>query len=1675
MKRSLATLILICLAMVQAVLAQDAQTLNAEDVRIEASVLQRWESVRSMTVSQATRAYVEEGEAILQQYQELLTLERQAADSDTRTELNIEVSKLKLRLISLLRQIEEAALFDLDSVQLEELKQRYLAEQETLLARRTELRDDILAKGEDFLYQYRRNRQMQQFSQRDVVAKLCLRLAELYYDRSEEEYFDAQDEMLERMEANLPPGMEPVRDFGDAVLKYQRVIDEFPFSEYMDDALYNVAYIRENSSDAVQVEEARRLFEQLVRDFPQSRYAPEAWMRLAEYWFRRDGDTNIAEAINCYNHVLGYDDYPAREKALYKLGWCHYRLQENETSVDYFTQAALYAASKLQEGDQLSAALLDESIAYIAINYADVDWSEANIAALSAYVRGDRAVRDGFGFQLLERYGDLYRGEVQQFEKAVVAYDSLIAIYPESPDLPFIQEKVIMCYGPGAMNNPTMAYQEKNQLYDEYSADSEWGQAVPVSDQARLDVLLNQHLQENVTIAMHQAYGSGLKEKQDEFVDLSRKYLRTFPEDTAAYNIHWNMAKTLEAEMQDYPVAYEEYLNISRSYPDRDVHDAAYNAIVIAQIMVDQETLTAPEEEAVTPEAPPEEVAEATVEEGEAPAEEAPQPSHLTPMEELKEAALLNFVELFPEDEDAPGYLLTAGKQYYGHEAFPDAITVFDQVIESYPGTPQFEEAYKLKLEGLFALGAFQEAEAVAVTIQGLGLSEELVGRARTRQAESAYAFADELRSSEDHLTAAQEFKRTALEVPDAPFADAALYDAADEFSKAEAWQEASDTYLYLADNYPQSSFADQAVSLAGFIFLNQMEDWHAAAITFEKLAMEFPESEYAKTAITNAAYCYDQEEDYIGTIRMNQLYVDRYPTAEDANLVLFANAGLYLKLDDIESANRIYADFARLFPDDPRTVQAYVERGDYFLRQEREYEARSEYEQAVQRNRQLRARGLDGNSFYAARALRKIIEWSFEEYQTIALTQPQATLERLLEEKKQRRDALLHDLDELVGMGTGDVFYARYLLAACHEEFARAYREQERVVYSTPTQEVQKEIEIEDAAHLLSKVAVQSYIATTQELEGAVQSLQRQRRQLRERREALDSYLASFSGDSLVPPEDSLSQQLQLVRAAAVMDSSLSESTLWTSRSRDKVPEILMASLEEYEKRVPLSLRIGSQFRDDVFMRLADLDHSVYGGAALITTQSVVEAYREALELIAQVGLQRNWRPRVEARIRAVLALLPRAYSEFVDEAYAEMQNSVRVFLRTVDQGEDYVDARGYAEEDYGNEVVDMTDYNQGYAINSLLIYDRLIQILEANQLSATLAPELCDSLALRALARSSMLGELKDSLLQVKDVYWERFQSSQSYVDQDASVYLEDASYFLEISAREIMLQSEPVVSRVNPVSVPARRLYFALAQEDPERFGEKFGLGESRRVFTSAEGVSARRGYVSGWDLLDGATEGWSPTVASRGLNGPEGAPAVWLPRAEAAPETLEIAAADLALHPVIQILDTLEIGQTMADSLEVPADSLTQMDEDLRLRVLAAAATGAAEADTVFFRSRITLDGTPTGAQIEIAADDAYYLFFNGEYIEERQAEPGGVLDAESYDLSEFVREGDNLLAIEVQDQDGSGGAMAMKLSVEQIATLTQELFDAQIAREQEQQRQQELLIRMNRLYDKNRME
>ena len=74
-------------------------------------------------------------------------------------------------------------------------------------------------------------------------------------------------------------------------------------------------------------------FQSIIDEFPESTYAPEAYMKLAEsYFYPEPGDSlpqtilKLNKSIQLYKNVLQYKESPRYDEALYKLGWSYYRL-----------------------------------------------------------------------------------------------------------------------------------------------------------------------------------------------------------------------------------------------------------------------------------------------------------------------------------------------------------------------------------------------------------------------------------------------------------------------------------------------------------------------------------------------------------------------------------------------------------------------------------------------------------------------------------------------------------------------------------------------------------------------------------------------------------------------------------------------------------------------------------------------------------------------------------------------------------------------------------------------------------------------------------------------------------------------------------------------------------------------------------------------------------------------------------------------------------------------------------------------------------------------------------------------------------------------------------------------------------------------------------------------------
>ncbi|HWB81648.1 MAG TPA: hypothetical protein VG755_42090, partial [Nannocystaceae bacterium] len=105
-----------------------------------------------------------------------------------------------------------------------------------------------------------------------------------------------------------------------AVDAYQVLATKPVFAKYkkLDEAIYFLAFELGQLGREAEMQDA---YLRLLRDFPTSRYIPNALLSFADFYY---GKNRIAEALKLYQKITdGYQDSPVYAYALYKMGWCY--------------------------------------------------------------------------------------------------------------------------------------------------------------------------------------------------------------------------------------------------------------------------------------------------------------------------------------------------------------------------------------------------------------------------------------------------------------------------------------------------------------------------------------------------------------------------------------------------------------------------------------------------------------------------------------------------------------------------------------------------------------------------------------------------------------------------------------------------------------------------------------------------------------------------------------------------------------------------------------------------------------------------------------------------------------------------------------------------------------------------------------------------------------------------------------------------------------------------------------------------------------------------------------------------------------------------------------------------------------------------------------------------------
>jgi len=1422
-----------------------------------------------------------------------------------------------------------------------------------------------------------------------VLDKVIIRLAELYYEVAEDEYLknmQLYDQKIEELEiagidTTLP---EPVKDFSKSLALYQRIIDEFPQSDLVDDALYNKGFIFEETG---RIDSALKIYEFIIQEFPDSRYVPESLMRIGEYYFNPPRN-DIQTAIQYYKRILQYKDSPKFDEALYRLGWSYYRLSNYPEAVSYFTLLAddIEKARQIDPHQRYSnPALRDESLEYIGISFLDFGGTKQAVEYLKRIGGRD------YGAEILKKIGDVYMYEKELYDDAIDAYQTLLKMYPNHDEAPEIQEKIVTCYR--YIKDDRMAYISRDILYNQYRPGSPWWQKHPDEKlREKVYFITERALRDNINLLFQRAEVARDNDLYLQAVNDSRKYLKTFPSDSSAPLIHWNMALTMDMKLNQKDAAFEEYMKISDLYWNSKYQKfAAENAIALTKEAVENDTTK--------------KSFAATV--------DAMQDSlkgrlsvlsvldykrmELTDNEKKLIRAYNNYIKLFPHQPETATILANAGAVYYNNNQFKEALRYFNTIVKHFPNSEDINNVKYTILESYFGKKDFKSAEIVARRLKNTpGISPELAKKARTRLAESIFLAAEVYANASDHLQAGNEYLRVVKEVPAAEFADLSLFNAALEYDKAKEFSRAVETYNYLIETRTNSRYLLDAMNNLAYDY-GEMNENKNAALTYERLAAMAKDSSQAYDALFNSSYFFVRAEEWEDAIRVNKLFVEKYPDSEDADDLYYDMATYYLKLDDLEHANQIYGEYARRFPDSPRVVETFFQRGEYFRSKNQLDKAATEYRQAIAKNEEFHKKNLENNDFYAAEALFQLTNLKYAEFDGIEFTLPQAKFEQ---DKKRKRELLIEIVDgftRVASFGTLRLYEATYNIGKAYEEFALTWANQQ-IPPMEETRRIVTQKEINETTADLYGKAEDSY-------KQAVNVLTR----------LADEYERSLMGaDSLTPPDD----MIKIVRH----DSTLRVARRWIDRCKEKISEVIFDIAE-------LNFSTVNAFLDapipDGLDNVAEMEYrrQVLGKAITPLIQEIIDAHIRNVRESWELGIENQWVKLSRQKILTSNNLLAAEYNKLAQKSLELYQQSLEKYLKIIEPG-----APATAGADpimLADQMANLIDFSKAFARVTTDVYKKTLELATKQNIRDPITAETKEKMLKDLYTTAQTIQSLGEIVRGNRRKYQKLFKETDNIEYEEALFTFEDNYLSFKEAAQELLESGYRLSQEMQLSNQWVPRIMLALVQISPEQYCSILNLTPKTVQIVSGPTWRASVNYVEGWIEPDFDGSQWESAryvmTSDQNFNAGKLTP-VWF----SPPVTTD----SVALAGV----DSVTLVTTASDS--TLADSALASFRQTSFADRADDSTGEF-CKRVFFRKKFTIVGLPVAADIKLQVDDSYNLFLNGEYIATVKGDSTKPLQEHSHQLTENLVEGENVIAIEGIDNDGSGRGLIAILTVKSL--------------------------------------
>ncbi len=624
-----------------------------------------------------------------------------------------------------------------------------------------------------------------------------------------------------------------------AIALYKKLLAKYPMYERNDQVLYQLSRAYEEIGD---VDEAMKVMNRLVKQYPKSRYIDEVQFRRGEYFFTRK---KYLDAEDAYGAVLAFGVGSVYySHALFKKGWTYYKEQMYEEALDEFIKLLDYKVSIGYDFDQtrneIEKKRTDDTFRVISLSFSNLGGAQT----VQDYFKkvGPRSYEDNVYSHLAEFYF-----QKRRYSDAASTYNAFLERNPFNKKSPFFSMRVIEIYTKGGF--PRLVIEAKKQYASTYGVKAEFWKYFSQSEFPKVLENVKTNIFD-LAKYYHSLYQNKKfsKDKPQNFTEAShwyREYLASFPKDKQSPDINFQLAELL-LENKNYEQAAKEYERTAYDYPVNDKSPKAAYAAVYAY----REYLK------VVPEI------------------------QQLPVKRDVIRSSIRLVDKFPHHPKATIVLGAAVDDLFEMHDYPSAITNGRRLIKEYPNAdPSIRRgAWLVVAHSSFQLENFADAEAGYTEVLALTAKDD---KSRVKLvdnlAASIYKQGEQARAKEDYKNAVRHFLRIAAVAPNSKIRPTAEYDAAAVLIQTMDLDRAAKVLLAFRKNYPGHKLQHDVTKKIAYVY-KELQRYTDAGREYERVAAEATDSEVVREAMMTAADMYTKANDTDNSLRVYHQFVAKFP-----------------------------------------------------------------------------------------------------------------------------------------------------------------------------------------------------------------------------------------------------------------------------------------------------------------------------------------------------------------------------------------------------------------------------------------------------------------------------------------------------------------------------------------------------------------------------------------------------------------------------------------------------------------------------------------------------------------------------------------------------------------------------------------------------------------------------